>query len=94
MAPQSGRGTNRGATYDESAETSRRRTNFPRIQSRPTKEHADWANWALLFRLEEEGRQREVLERAFDLWDGGFLEDEEAQRELQRVYEISRKPEQ
>ena len=68
---------------------------FDGFRVAPVKEHADWANWALLFRLEEAGRAREVYERAFDLWDeGGFLEDTETQRELQRLYEISRKPEQ
>ena len=65
---------------------------FEGFRAAPVKERADWANWALLFRLEEAGRAREVYEQAFDLWDeGGFLEDTETQRGLQRLYEVSRK---
>ena len=68
---------------------------FDGFRAAPAKEHADWANWALLFRLEEAGRDREVFERAFDLSDeGGFLEDTESQRELQRLYDITRRAEQ
>ena len=63
---------------------------FDGFRAAPVKDHADWANWALLFRLEEAGREREVYERAFDLLgEGGFLEDKETQRELQRLYELS-----
>ena len=61
---------------------------FDAHRSAPNRQYAEWANWAFLFRLEEEGHGQEVYALAYDLTgeEEEITVDSEITEDLKRMY--------